>query len=171
MSGPAMPLVADEVRRIIREEARNASPPLEKFVVRRVNPLKLESFTSDRILEEGEDDFFVSKGARKKLKAGDVAYVATEADGDYVMLASGLADGSSVAEESAEEGGGSDVNYVHEQAVAAKEWTIPHGLGKVPSVIAFDTLDNDLYFQIVPVSDDELILRFNIDISGRAVLN
>jgi hypothetical protein len=77
---------ADEVRKIARDEARRASPPVERFRVRRVKPLRLESFRSDALLDEEDDDVIVQRGIRAQLKAGDTALVATERDGDRVVI-------------------------------------------------------------------------------------
>jgi len=68
-------------------------------------------------------------------------------------------------------GGGSDVNLVFTQGVAAEVWVIKHELGKIPSVITFDSEDNEIEGQVVPLSNDEIEIRFNAEVSGKAVLN
>ena len=70
-----------------------------------------------------------------------------------------------------EGGGGGDKNYVHEQGVAAKTWVVKHGLGKVPAVIAFDSLERQIIGQVQIVNPNELNLIFNSEVSGKAVMN
>lgn len=85
MSGVLRSL-ADEVRKIARKEAREVSKPIRKFRVRRVSPLRLESLSSDVVLEEGDDDLSIGRGIRSAVKQNDIAFVAAEADGDYVLV-------------------------------------------------------------------------------------
>lgn len=161
------------VREVAREEVARVSPPIRPWRVVKRTPLLLEDFASDLRLTEGDDDFEVARGIRPHVKVGDVVMVAAIPNGDsldYLAVGLGTTPGSKESGGEEEEGDG-DKNYVHDQGIAAKEWLIEHGLGKEPAVTAFDTAEHHLDFQQVPVSDDTVILRFNIDISGRAVLN
>lgn len=101
-------------------------------------------------------------------KAEDTCVVAVPLDGNPVVV--DWVHGASVPDVLFSEGGG-DRTYEHSQGVAAKEWLIEHGLGKLPCIEVFNTIDQQIEPQLVPVDDNSVILRFNIDISGRAVLN
>lgn len=69
------------------------------------------------------------------------------------------------------EGDGEDLYFVHNQGPAAKIWVIKHGLGKFPSVTIFDSEDQEIEGQVVPLDDNEIEIRFNSDVSGKAYLN
>ena len=91
---------AEAIRRHAHREARHASPPMERFRVVEKSPLLLEAYGSDLTLSANDDDFEISRGTRRKLKVGDSAWVATDRDGDRVVVAvsTGLAGGGKAAE-------------------------------------------------------------------------
>lgn len=66
---------------------------------------------------------------------------------------------------------GSDANFVWTQGPAAEVWVIEHNLGKIPAVIIFDSEENQIEGQVVPLSDDKIEILFIIEVSGKAVLN
>lgn len=69
------------------------------------------------------------------------------------------------------ESGDPDKNFVYTQGPAADTWVILHELDKIPSVTIFDSEDNEIEGQIVPLSDNEIEILFNVEVSGKAVLN
>lgn len=78
---------AEMIRRRAHREARHASPPMERFVVLRRSPLLLESYSSDLKLSAEDDDFEIARGIARRLKKGDSVWVATDRDGDRIVLA------------------------------------------------------------------------------------
>lgn len=70
-----------------------------------------------------------------------------------------------------EVGDGEDKNFVFNQGPAAEVWVINHELHKIPAVIVFDDEENEMEGQVVPLSDDEIEIRFTAEVSGKAVLN
>jgi len=63
-----------------------------------------------------------------------------------------------------------DKNYVHIQT-SATLWTIPHELGKIPSVFVQDGSGNTVYGDIQIVDDNNITITFNTAFSGTAYLN
>lgn len=80
---------ASAIRRRAHREARNASPPPERFTVKKKSPLLLESYGSGLTLSANDDDFEIARGLLRRLKVGDSVWVATDRDGDRVVLAGG----------------------------------------------------------------------------------
>jgi len=68
---------------------------MERFKVLRLSPLLLEAYGSELKLSANDDDFEIGRGALRKLKVGDSAWVATDRDGDRVVLggSTGIAGG------------------------------------------------------------------------------
>lgn len=115
---------AEHVRKIAEDAARRASPPAERFVILRKKPLLLESVSSDLKLSEEDDDFEIGKGLRKHLKVDDHVLVATDRDGDRVIVSTsgGGGGGKEAAEaEEAEEKAaeGASLSEGEQKAVAA----------------------------------------------------
>lgn len=71
--------------------------------------------------------------------------------------------------------GVSDAHFVHDQGVAAREWIVVHNLGKYPAVACYEDLGSDGLSEIEGVADqvsvNEVRIRFNSAVSGRAVCN
>ena len=68
-------------------------------------------------------------------------------------------------------GKGGDKNYVHEQGVSAVEWTVAHGLEKIPAVVIFDGTGQEYDGEVTVINVNTIKLTFNAAISGKAVLN
>lgn len=69
-------------------------------------------------------------------------------------------------------GSGGDLNYEHDQAVAASVWTINHTLGKVPSVTVIDSGGNQIEGDVsYPIPLTQVVLTFSAPFSGKAYLN
>ena len=66
---------------------------------------------------------------------------------------------------------GSDANWVHNQTVPLKIWTINHPLQKKVSVEIEDTAGTQMVGKIVKNSGTQVILEFNYPFSGTAILN
>lgn len=62
-------------------------------------------------------------------------------------------------------------SYIHVQIDLSKDWIIPHGLGKYPSVTVIDDGDNVVYGDIKYITNNELMVSFNGAFSGKAYLN
>jgi hypothetical protein len=70
-----------------------------------------------------------------------------------------------------EEGGGSDKNYIHEQTEAKNTWIINHDLDKYPSVIIVDDNNIVIVGEIEYMNKNQVIIRFNKNETGKAILN
>lgn len=68
-------------------------------------------------------------------------------------------------------GSGGDHYYEHDQALTTNVWTINHGLGIYPSVSTYDTEGQEIKGQVVLISENELEIHFNLEVSGKAYLN
>lgn len=94
-----------------------------------------------------------------------------------IEFESGIRSSADTAEEKARKEGveealdSGDSSYIHIQGLATKVWTVVHNLGKIPSVVAFDSTGSEITGEVVLVSDNEIKLEFNIETSGKAVLN
>tara|TARA_R110002167_G_scaffold77941_1_gene216042 strand:- start:189 stop:641 length:453 start_codon:yes stop_codon:yes gene_type:complete len=64
-----------------------------------------------------------------------------------------------------------DVSYVHDQGVASATWSIPHSLGKFPSIIVVDTAGSVVVGDISYTDINNLTVTFNAAFSGYAYLN
>lgn len=79
---PARPLtqLAQRLRRLAHDEARNVSTSIERWSVTQGNPLIIEELEGDLVLEEGDPDFVLGDTLRKyrasnALVAGDQVMV------------------------------------------------------------------------------------------------
>lgn len=71
----------------------------------------------------------------------------------------------------ADEGEGKDKNFIFEQSIPAKTWLIKHPLNKYPSLILFDNEGNFMMSEIKYINTEEIIINFNSEVVGRAILN
>jgi hypothetical protein len=78
---------AQEVRKAAEKAAHRKSPLPERFKVLRKTPLLLEAYGSDLKLSEDDDDLEIGRGMRKLISKGDDVLVATDRDGDRVVIA------------------------------------------------------------------------------------
>jgi len=65
---------------------------------------------------------------------------------------------------------GNDLNYTHVQSSSAL-WTIPHNLGKIPSVTVIDGSGNRVHGDVNYVDLNNLTITFNTAFAGTAYLN
>lgn len=68
-------------------------------------------------------------------------------------------------------GGGSDKNYIHKQTEAKDIWVINHDLDKYPSVIIVDGNNIAIIGEIEYTNKSQVIIRFNKEQTGKAILN
>lgn len=66
---------------------------------------------------------------------------------------------------------GINSNYIHEQLVPEDIWSIIHNMNKFPSVVITDDLGFSMEGLIEYVDLDTIIIHFNSDVTGTAVLN
>ena len=64
-----------------------------------------------------------------------------------------------------------DKNYYYTQATPATVWTIPHNLGKRPSVSVIDTGNNVVWGKVEYPDLNTVIFRSSVPFSGTATLN
>jgi hypothetical protein len=64
-----------------------------------------------------------------------------------------------------------DAQYVHTQATASITWTIPHLLGKFPSIRIKDGSGNTVHGDVNDVDSSNMTVTFNTAFSGVAYLN
>ena len=67
--------------------------------------------------------------------------------------------------------GGGDKNYIHVQNTPSATWTVPHNLGKKPSVVIVDSADDVVYGEITYTDDNNITLTFSGAFSGKAYFN
>jgi hypothetical protein len=65
----------------------------------------------------------------------------------------------------------SDKTYEHSQPIASTTWTIPHGMGKRPSVQTFDASLEEIEGCVSHIDDNTVVVEFNTAVSGVAYLN
>ena len=71
----------------------------------------------------------------------------------------------------ADEGEGKDKNFIFEQSTPAKTWSIKHPLNKYPSLILFDNEGTFMMEEVKYISTEEIVINFNSEVAGRAILN
>lgn len=64
-----------------------------------------------------------------------------------------------------------DKNYEHIQLNGSTAWSIPHNLGKKPSITAIDSNGNRVFGVEKHIDNNNSILEFNVSISGVATCN
>lgn len=67
--------------------------------------------------------------------------------------------------------GSGDANYVHNQSSAQAIWTVPHNLGKYPSVTVVDSAGDQCEGEVRHLSPNQLRITFKFSFSGRAFIN
>lgn len=78
--------LADRLRGLAREKAREASPPVERGKVVAADPLVLDLIGSDVVLEEGDPDVEIAKPLLvDRPDVGDTVRVHVDGDGDYIL--------------------------------------------------------------------------------------
>lgn len=66
---------------------------------------------------------------------------------------------------------GNDRHYPHDQQISSDTWTIPHGLGKYPSITVIDSAGDEVEGDVSYPSLNVAIVRFNGAFSGKAYAN
>jgi hypothetical protein len=61
--------------------------------------------------------------------------------------------------------------YVHTQSVASEDWVINHNMGKFPSVVCFDSANDEIEGQLSYVSLSQVTIHFSSATGGVAYLN
>lgn len=139
-------------------------------VITSVDPLVAQM--GDETLVEGEDLVLSQSLRRYREEVGfekdDTLVVGPLPDGDY-LAESVLADGPAVPPSDPTD---SDKHYTFSQLAPAYVWTIPHALGKVPSVYIELTdgtggVEADMHI----VDLDTITLTFSFLVNGTAYLN
>lgn len=78
--------LARRLRDAMREEARSVSPPVQRFKVRRSDPLVVVDLAGDLVLEEGDPDVEIDRRVlADRPDRGDLVRVHVDSDGDYVI--------------------------------------------------------------------------------------
>lgn len=65
----------------------------------------------------------------------------------------------------------SDLGYIHNQNVAALEWTINHGLGFIPNITVVDSGGSVVEGSYTYPNSNTVILNFSVEFSGKAYLS
>lgn len=91
----------------------------------------------------------------------------TRADAGKVLVVS---EGGSRYELAASDVAG-DRYYPHTQAVAASTWTIPHNLGKFPSVTVVDSAGTEVVGDVTHADENTAVVTFTAAFAGRAFCN
>lgn len=66
---------------------------------------------------------------------------------------------------------GGDANYTHYQSSAAANWTVEHGLGKLPSVTVLDSANTVYIAKITHLDFNRLVVSLGFQMTGRAICN
>lgn len=66
---------------------------------------------------------------------------------------------------------GSDLHYVHNQAVVSNTWSVTHNLGKFPSITVIDSSGTEIEGAIAYVNINSVQISFSAPFSGVAYLN
>jgi hypothetical protein len=61
--------------------------------------------------------------------------------------------------------------FVHDQRFDSNSWSIPHRLGKYPSVTCVEATGRVIVGQVTYVTSDLLTVSFNVLCTGKAYLN
>lgn len=64
-----------------------------------------------------------------------------------------------------------DKNFVFTQAIASTNWIVAHNLGKFPSVTTVDNLGREIGIEVEHTDSNNLIIKSNSAITGKAYLN
>jgi len=86
MPASALERLADRLREMSTEAARDAAPRVERFRVAAANPMRLEDIGGDLVLEEGDPDVEIdARLLAERPSAGDVVRVHRDAGGDWIV--------------------------------------------------------------------------------------
>lgn len=61
--------------------------------------------------------------------------------------------------------------FVFEQRLASKDWVIVHNLNKLPSAVVVDTAGSIVSGEIMYISENEVVISFSSEFSGKVFLN
>lgn len=64
-----------------------------------------------------------------------------------------------------------DKTFYYEQPIASSEWVINHNMNKYPSVMVFDSANDEVHGDIRYSSKDQIIITFSAPFTGVALLN
>lgn len=64
-----------------------------------------------------------------------------------------------------------DSNFIYDQNSPSSRWNICHNLGKLPNVMVIDSAGTEVKGDIIFVDNNNIILQFSAEFSGRAILN
>lgn len=157
--------LAESVREVVRDEAVRVSPPLERYRVASVDPIRFEAFGSDSVLEVGDVDF--ARGVRSRLQEGDTVFIETDREGDLIVLGSFFGGEG----DDGQPGDGGGTPYVHDQPTPSAVWHINHDLGKYPAIQAFDTTGKKKNGVIQHLDLNNATITFNHANAGKATCN
>lgn len=145
--------LVERLRDLSEDATLDASPPLERWEVLEVSPLRVQQVggEDDLVLEEGDDDVEIVRDVLARRPAlGDLMLVHRDETG---WIVSGVIGPSSSSGGGVSPGTG-DKYYEHVQSTPASTWMIPHGLGKKPSITVFDSAGTRMHGVIEHVTDD-----------------
>lgn len=78
--------VTEGIRKIARREAADNGAGAERFLVKQVDPLKMESFHEDVTLKEDDDGIDFLHGLAADAQVGDTILVVTDRNGERVAV-------------------------------------------------------------------------------------
>ena len=64
-----------------------------------------------------------------------------------------------------------DKHFTFTQAIASTTWNVAHNLGKKPSIVIVDTVENELEGEVRHTDLNNLVIMFNAPFSGKAYCN
>jgi hypothetical protein len=64
-----------------------------------------------------------------------------------------------------------DKNYIHDQILSSKIWTVVHNLDKYPSVMVVDSAETVVIGEVTYIDKNRLTITFSSQFSGKAYLN
>jgi len=67
--------------------------------------------------------------------------------------------------------GSGDLHFEHTQSVASDQWDITHNLNKKPAVSVLDSNDYVVYAIVHHITNNRVIIEFNVPTFGKAVFN
>ncbi len=67
--------------------------------------------------------------------------------------------------------GSGDLHFEHTQSVASDQWDVTHNLNKKPAVSVLDSNDYVVYAIVHHITNNRVIIEFNVPTFGKAVFN
>lgn len=64
-----------------------------------------------------------------------------------------------------------DSNFIFNQIVPSSLWSITHNLNKLPNITIIDSAGSEVKGEIEYVDNNNIILHFSSEFSGKAILN